>query len=84
MASPPNPRVSPRVDWEIIERIDRVALAMNAEKRREAPNLDRGDVVRLLLLQALKATERRYGLTPIESPAEASPKNAQLTVQGDW
>jgi hypothetical protein len=73
MANPPNPRVSPRVDPEMIERIDRVALAMNAVKRRGAPILDRGDVVRLLLLEALKRTERRYGLSPLD----ASPQDGK-------
>jgi hypothetical protein len=63
-----NPRVSPRLDPETIERLDRLAVAMNAVKRRGTLPLDRAGLARLLILRALATHERRYGLTPPEAP----------------
>lgn len=56
--SVPNPRLSVRLDPQVIDRIERCVIAENA--LRPANPIERGGMVRILLLSALPNQEAKY------------------------
>lgn len=53
----PNPMLTARVDPSIVERVQACADARNAAAEPGAPELDRGDIVRMLILRGLPDLE---------------------------
>jgi len=75
----PNPPLTSRVDPAVVARIDACVNAHNARAEPGAPQIDRGGVVRLLVMRALPILEAELGIAP---PKGATGKRSKVGQKG--
>jgi hypothetical protein len=71
-----NPMLTSRMDPAVVARIDRCVIARNAAAEPGTRPVDRGAILRLLVMRALPALEAELGI------ATAKPKLAKPAQKG--
>jgi hypothetical protein len=77
-----NPRVSARINAEVLNRIDRCVAAANVANPGHP--IERGGMVRVLLLRALPAQEAESGhACQTDPPKRSSPNESDARLPSD-
>lgn len=75
----PNPMLTARFDPDVADRVQACADAHNRIAVPGAPRVDRGDVVRMLIMRALPDMEAELGVTPAMRRKAAAKRSAKKT-----
>jgi hypothetical protein len=77
-----NPTLSTRVEPDVVARVEALVPLVNAHARRPGERyLDRGAIVRLMILDTLNRWERRYGVAVSKPAPKKSTAKKQTTAK---